>query len=222
MSSDRVAQSAPRSVRASRMEAFSDGVFSIAATLLVLEITLHPPGTALEQFLQAWPAYLGYVISFLTIGGAWLAHDSITDRLTRADAPLLRLNLLLLLVIAFLPFPTRLVAEALHDPNDERVFVTVYGLTLLTIRLLITALDAYSRHEHLYEQGEAAEELQNERRQLWPVLTAYGAAEPVKAGETTSHADLMSASGVGSLIQATVGNCGGWGRRWRNRAGLAA
>ena len=50
----------------------------------------------------------------------------------------------------------------------------------------------------------------------------HGAPEPVKAGETTSHADLMSASGVGSLIQATVGSLGGGGRRWRNRAGLAA
>ena len=49
----------------------------------------------------------------------------------------------------------------------------MYGLTLLTIRLLITALDAYARHEHLYVQGEAEEELQTERRQLWPVLTAY-------------------------------------------------
>ena len=117
MSPDRVPQSAPGSVRASRMEAFSDGVFSIAATLLVLAAARH-------------------CLSAIS---------------------------------------TRLVAEALHGPNDERVFVTVYGLTLLTIRLLITALDAHSRHEHLYAEGEAAEELQTERRQLWPVLTAYGA-----------------------------------------------
>ena len=84
-----------------------------------------------------------------------------------------RLNLLLLLVIAFLPFPTRLIAEALHSANRERVFVTVYGLTLLTIRLLIAALDGYARREHLYAHGEADEELQTERRELWPVLTGY-------------------------------------------------
>jgi uncharacterized membrane protein len=68
------------------MEAFSDGVFSIAATLLVLDLAPHPPGTALKQFLHAWPSYLGYAISFLTIGAAWLGPASITDRLTRADA----------------------------------------------------------------------------------------------------------------------------------------
>jgi TMEM175 potassium channel family protein len=80
------------------MEAFSDGVLSIATTLLVLEIAVHPPGTALEQLRHEWPAYLGYAISFLTIGAAWLAHNAITDRLTRVDSLLLRINLLLLFV----------------------------------------------------------------------------------------------------------------------------
>ena len=163
----------PRSLSSSRMEAFSDGVFSIAATLLVLDIALDPPGTPLEQVLHAWPAYLGYVISFLTIGAAWLGHSAMTDRLTRADSLLLRINLLLLLVIAFLPFPTKLMAEGIHDTNGERVFVTLYGLTLLSIRLLGFALDAYARREHLYSTEHADEELQADRGTLVPVIIAY-------------------------------------------------
>ena len=155
------------------MEAFSDGVFSIAATLLVLDLALHPPGTPLEQLGHEWPAYLAYVISFLTIGAAWIVHSALTDRLERADSLLLRINLLLLLVVAFLPFPTRLIAGALHDTDGERVFVTLYGLTLLTIRLLGFALDAYARHEHLYSPGPAGEDLLTERKQLWPIVTAY-------------------------------------------------
>ena len=155
------------------MEAFSDGVFSIAATLLVLEIAVHPPGTALEQLRHEWPAYLGYLISFLTIGAAWIAHNAITDRLTRADTLLLRINLLLLLVVAFIPFPTKLIAEGLHDTANERVFVTLYGLTLLTIRLLLFALDGYARREHLYTQAQADEDLVTERRDVWPVLAGY-------------------------------------------------
>jgi uncharacterized membrane protein len=66
------------------MEAFSDGVFSIAATLLVLEIAVHPPGTAFELLGHEWPAYLGYAISFLTIGAAWIAHNAITDHPAKA------------------------------------------------------------------------------------------------------------------------------------------
>lgn len=155
------------------MEAFSDGVFSIAATLLVLEIAVHPPGTALEQLRHEWPAYLGYAISFLTIGAAWIGHNAITDRLTRADSLFLRINLLLLFVVAFIPFPTKLIAEALHETDNERVFVTLYGITLLTIRLLLFALDAYARREHLYTQDQADEDLKTERREFWPVLAAY-------------------------------------------------
>jgi uncharacterized membrane protein len=156
-----------------RMEAFSDGVFSIAATLLVLDIAIHPPGTALEQVLRAWPSYLAYLASFLTIGAAWLGHTALTDRLARSDPLLLRINLLLLLVVAFLPFPTKLVAEALHHEGSERVFVTIYGLTLLAIRTLGFALDAYARHERLYSPAKDGEAHADESRELLPVLAGY-------------------------------------------------
>ncbi|HTZ86253.1 MAG TPA: TMEM175 family protein [Solirubrobacteraceae bacterium] len=156
-----------------RMEALSDGVFAFAATLLVLDIAIHPPGTALEQLLNAWPSYLAYVVSFLTIGAGWLAHTALTDRLARSDPLLLRINLLLLLAVAFLPFPTRLVAESLHQVGSERVFVTLYGLTLLTIRLLGFALDAYARHEHLYAPPEQGEQRADEPQELLPTLGGY-------------------------------------------------
>ena len=173
MPSDRDSQHAPRSLSSSRLEAFSDGVFSIAATLLVLDIALHPPGTPLEQVLHAWPAYLGYLVSFLTIGAAWLGHSALTDRLTRADSLLLRINLLLLLVVAFLPFPTKLVAEGLHGFEGERVYITMYGLTLLAIRLLGFALDEYARRERLYARDRDTGESQAERRNLLPVVIGY-------------------------------------------------
>ena len=118
--------------------------------------------------LHAWPAYLGYVVSFLTIGAAWLLHSAMTDRLERADSLLLRINLLLLLVVAFLPFPTKLVAEAIDDTNAERVFVTMYGLTLLTIRLLRFALDAYARASTCTRTRKPDEDLQTDRHTISP------------------------------------------------------
>ncbi len=95
-----------------------------------------------------------------------------TDRLTHADSLLLRINLLLL-VIAFLPFPTSLIVDVHDDTNGERVFVTLYGVTLLIIRLLGYALDAYARREHLYSHEQADEELQTNRRTLLPVVISY-------------------------------------------------
>jgi uncharacterized membrane protein len=155
------------------MEGFSDGVFGFAATLLVLDVALRPPGTPLQLVLHAWPAYLAYVVSFLTIGGAWLLHTALTDQLARTDQLFLRLNLLVLLVVAFLPFPTGLVADALHDSRGERVYVTVYGLTLLAIRILGFALHAYARHEHLYAPAGEGEKSQTPQRKFLPVVIGY-------------------------------------------------
>ena len=96
-------------IRTARFEAFSDGVFAIAITLLVLDLPV--PASAysahhlLDSFDRQWPAYLGYFVSFSTIGAIWLGHSAITDYLDRADSTLLRLNLVLLLLVTFLHSP---------------------------------------------------------------------------------------------------------------------
>jgi uncharacterized membrane protein len=172
---DEHAPQARRFVSTTRLEAFSDGVFAIAITLLVLDLAIPRSGSPLERVLDAWPFYLAYVVSFLTIGAAWLAHTSITDRLTKVDLTLLRLNLLLLLVVAVLPFPTRLVADGLDDVSGERVFVTMYGVALLGIRVLLYALDAYARWEQLYAPG-SLDEPDTVRRTVLPVVLVYGLA----------------------------------------------
>jgi len=125
-----------------RMEAFSDGVFAIAITLLILEISV--PESAFEDLWSGiahqWPSYLAYVTSFLTIGGIWAAHHGIFRRLAYANQRLMALNLLLLMAVSFLPFPTKLMAEAIHDEGASRTAVIFYGATLLVISLLLSAL----------------------------------------------------------------------------------
>jgi uncharacterized membrane protein len=116
----------------SRLEPFSDGVFAIAITLLILEISV--PERAFENLWKGiadqWPSYLSYVTSFLTIGGLWLAHHGIFRRLASADNAVMRLNILLLMLVAFLPFPTKLVAEAIDRATAaERAAVIFYGLS---------------------------------------------------------------------------------------------
>ena len=76
MPSDSHTPGARRSLSKGRMESFSDGVFGVAATLLVVDLAIHPPGSPLEQVLDAWPSYVAYVVSFLTIGG----RGSVTPR----------------------------------------------------------------------------------------------------------------------------------------------
>jgi uncharacterized membrane protein len=165
---------APEAARAAkgRLEAFSDGVFAIAITLLVIDLPIGETGTALERVLSAWPFYLAYLVSFLTIGAAWLAHSGITQRLVKSNPILPRLNLLFLLFVSLLPFPTRLLAESLEVVSDERVFVTMYGLTLLAIRVSLFVLDEYSFRERLYAQIEP-EKKDAVQRTILPVATAY-------------------------------------------------
>ena len=114
------------------MSGFSDGVFSIAITLLVLEIGV-PAGSEddlLGALAAQWPSYLAYLVSFATIGAVWFGHTVITEYLDHANSVLIRLNLLLLLVVSFLPFPTRLLAEYATERDAERVAATVYGINL--------------------------------------------------------------------------------------------
>jgi uncharacterized membrane protein len=178
------------------MEGFSDGVFGFAITLLVVDLAIHPPGSPLQQVLRAWPAYLAYVTSFLTIGGAWLLHTALTEQLKRIDQIFLRLNLLVLFGVVLLPFPTRLVAAGLGNAGSERVYVTMYGLTLLAIRLLGSGLDAYARYEGLYSPAGEGEDLQGTQRKFLPVVTGYVIAIVVGLVFPVAAAALYAALGV--------------------------
>ncbi len=132
-----------------RIEAFSDGVFGIAATLLVLEIAV--PAASFDDLwdgiVDQWPSYLAYGTSFWTIGGLWVLHHGIFRRLRYADLHLMRMNLFLLFVVAFLPFPTHLMAEAIKSASAERVAVLFYGATLLLISATIAVIARYAARE---------------------------------------------------------------------------
>jgi len=149
-------------VETGRTEAFSDGVFAVAITLLVLDIRV--PLTAFDNLWRAiidqWPAYLGYATSFVTIGGIWLAHHGVFRRLQYANSRVMQINLLLLMAVTFLPFPTRLVAQAIQDENAERAAVIFYGLTLLAISVLFSALwGTVARDRELLKSGVTDEEV---------------------------------------------------------------
>jgi uncharacterized membrane protein len=166
---------APKRYRTTRLEAFSDAVFAIAITLLVLEIAV-PAGSQddlLGAFLAQWPSYLAYLVSFATIGSIWLAHNAITDQLDGVDATFLRLNLLLLLFVSFLPFPTRLLAEHLDAEAAERVAVTVYGLNLLFCSATLAGLWAWAGRAHLRRAELDEEEAKYLARRLTPGLGGY-------------------------------------------------
>ena len=125
-----------------RAEAFSDGVFAIAITLLVLSLVVSGHGTLTSQLLAAWPRYFAYVVSFLTIGIMWMNHHTILAHVQRVDRPFLVINLFLLMGVVAIPFPTALVADNLTGNGGTAAAVT-YGLVMIAISLGFAGLWIY-------------------------------------------------------------------------------
>jgi uncharacterized membrane protein len=134
-----------------RIEAFSDGVIAIAITLLVLEVRVPhvEEGESLWDALRGlWPSYVGFGLSFVIIGIIWANHHEMFDFITRANRTLVLLNLLFLLCVGFLPFPTALLAEYLGR-EGERAAVNVYSGWMLVTALSYVVLWWYPRHAGL-------------------------------------------------------------------------
>jgi uncharacterized membrane protein len=130
-------------VSTGRAEAFSDGVFAVAITLLVFGLRPSGSGATLTaQLLHSWPQYFAYVVSFLTIGIMWMNHHTILAHVTRVNRRLLVLNLLLLMGVVAIPFPTALVADNLRGPGGTAATV-VYGLVMIAISIGFASLWVY-------------------------------------------------------------------------------
>ena len=159
-----------------RIASFSDGVFAIAITLLILDVAV--PASAFDHLWEGiaheWPSYLAYVTSFVTIGGLWMAHHAIFRRVRYADATVMRLNLVFLMAVSFLPFPTGLMAEAIRDTEAERAAVVFYGLTLLVISVLLRVLwEAILRRPDLLDPDMSVDEVKENSRASTPNIGFY-------------------------------------------------
>lgn len=131
-----------------RIEAFSDGVFAVAITLLIFQIRVpphEPAGGLRAALLDLWPSYLAFLASFMTIGVMWLNHHRLFSMVSRKDDGLIVLNLLLLLVTTWLPFPTALLAEHLRGPHDDqRTAAVVYSASLFVMAIAFNVLWRYA------------------------------------------------------------------------------
>jgi uncharacterized membrane protein len=133
----------------SRLEAFSDGVFAVAITLLALNLTVAGPGhgSLLDQLNGKWPAFAGYLISFLTIGIIWVNHHVLVRQITQVDRTLLFLNLVLLLFVVLIPFGTATVADYLPaNSADARLAMVLYGGIFLGMSAGFGAIFEWTLH----------------------------------------------------------------------------
>jgi uncharacterized membrane protein len=161
-------------VPTSRLEAFADGVFAIAATLLVIEIQL--PGEDVgEGLVDLWPAYFAYALSFLSIGIMWVNHHVVLSFTREADRAFLFINIGLLMAIAFVPFPTHLYAEHLQH-EGAREAALAYGLTFVVIAIFFQLFWQYARRKLLRPDAD--------RREVSGINRSYRPGVPLYAGAT--------------------------------------
>ncbi len=126
-----------------RLEAFSDGVFAIAITLLVLELNVPEGDHLWHQLRDEWPSFAAFFVSFWVIGIIWVNHHGVLDHLARADRGVLYLNLLLLFTVVFIPFPTALLADHLKSGEDESVAAVVYSAAFVAMSVAYGLLWTY-------------------------------------------------------------------------------
>ena len=184
-----------------RLEAFSDGVFAIAITLLVLEIAV--PSNAGDDLAHAlgeqWPSYVAYLVSFLVIGIIWMNHHAVIDHLREVDRPLMALNLFLLLWIGLIPWPTRLVAEYMREGGEaERVAALVYAGTMTMMGLAFGLLWRYaaSRRRNLLAVELSDAEIASRTRRFTIGTPIYGLALVVALFSAPASLAIIAALAV--------------------------
>jgi uncharacterized membrane protein len=178
-------------VETARVEAFSDGVFAIAITLLILAVGVEQAlrtGGLADQLLQLWPAYIAYSASFLTIGIMWVNHHAVFRQFARVDRPLLLLNIMLLMLIAFVPFPTRVVAEHARSADDRQAAALLYGTTMTITAILFFSVWYYGSRHVLRPDAD--------RREVTGITRSYLPGAPTYAVATL----LAFVSPIASLV----------------------
>jgi uncharacterized membrane protein len=147
-----------------RIEAFSDGVFAIAITLLILEIRIPAvsDGNLSTQLARQWPSYLSFTISFAFIGIMWINHHQLFTRIRHSDHALLILNLLLLFGVCVVPFPTAVLAAHLGH-SDQRAAAVLYNATYVFVALCFNLLWRYAEWQKRRLLGSEATESAVER-----------------------------------------------------------
>jgi uncharacterized membrane protein len=178
-------------VETRRVEAFSDGVFAIAITLLILAVGIEQAiaeGELAETLRHLWPAYIAYTVSFLTIGIMWINHHAVFRHFERVDRTMLLLNILLLMVISFTPFPTRVVAEHVQSPDDRQVAALLYGSTMTLIAICFFAVWMYGSRRLLRPDADM--------REVSGITRSYLPGTPMYLGATL----LAFVSPIASLV----------------------
>jgi uncharacterized membrane protein len=188
-----------------RVEAFSDGVFAIAITLLVLTFRDPRAGESVQYaLLHQWPSYAAYAVSFLTIGIMWANHHTVMQQIGRVDRTFLLLSVVLLMFVAFVPYPTRIVAEFIRT-GDARAAALLYGAAFTSTALSWAALWFYaSLGNRLIAPDADPRVVSGITRSFLPGTLLYGGATLVAFLSATASVILFGAIALFYALESAI------------------
>ena len=190
-------------VPAHRLEAFADGVFAIAATLLILDVTVKTTPLS-NELVRIWPSYAAYFITFVTIGIAWINHGMLVSMVEKPDRTFLVLNILLLATIAFIPFPTRELAAHLLD-DEAQPATLAYGVTLFVSAIFFQAIWFWGvLGRGLLRHDSDPHLVQGITRSYLPGSVLFGGATLVALVNPLLAAGLFAAITLFYLVESTL------------------
>ncbi len=190
-----------------RLETFADGVFAIAATLLILNVDAQVSGDVPDlgaQLAHIWPSYLAYAVSFVTIGIMWVNHHTVMSQVGRVDRRFLIATVGLLLCIAFVPFPTRLVAEHIRA-EGARDAALAYGFTMVATAIMFSVTWFYaSRGGRLLHRNAEPAVVSGISRSYLPGPWIYLAATLVAFASPTTSVVLFMAIALFYVLESSL------------------
>jgi uncharacterized membrane protein len=194
-------------VETARLETFSDGVFAIAITLLVLlfEVPHLSDGESLTHALtHQWPSYASYVVSFVTIGIIWVNHHTLFRHIVRVDRVFLFINVLFLMCVAFIPYPTAVVARFVRS-GDARAAAALYGITMTSMAVSFNVLWQYAARGYRLLAADAdRREVAGITRSFWPGALIYGTATAVAFASSTASVVLYALIALFYVLSSTL------------------
>jgi uncharacterized membrane protein len=192
-------------VSTARLETFADGVFAIAATLLIIDVSVEAEGPKLGSALaHSWPQYAAYAVSFLTIGIIWVNHHACFEQIDRIDRRFLFMNVCFLLCVAFIPFPTRLVAQHFRD-EGARAAAVAYGLTLTTTAIFFSLLWFYAATGRRLIRADADQRLVSGiSRSYLPGVPTYLLATAIAFVNATAAVAMFGAIAVFYVLESSI------------------
>jgi uncharacterized membrane protein len=189
----------------SRVEAFSDGVFAIAATLLILNVSVSAAGSLSDELLNIWPSYVAYAVSFVTIGIIWANHHTVMGQISHVNRPFLVINTLFLMIVAFIPFPTHLLSEYILKPEAARAAAVVYGITGTLVAVSFNVLWRYAAGgRRLLRANASARTVDGISRSYLPGPFLYAAATVVAFANPYISAGLYAAIALFYVVESSI------------------